>query len=218
MEKVGWPKSATGISKTACRKKNLSSGTKYSFTVRSVLPSGVSEWSIPLNVCTMGSSATSSTPTPPPPPSTQEERRHDPYNNYPYTFDEFFGYYGGRGEWDNAPIATGTETRKPPKRATYTAPKPPKPPNKTKQETAPPVPPLKMQWACTVCKRSNPLASSSCSVCGTSKGYTNDRMNNISESSTADAMRAKERERLRERMQASARGNDNGSIYNIVLF
>jgi hypothetical protein len=183
--------------------------------VRSVSSLGVSDWCTPLNVCTIGntnssSSSSSSPPPPPPQPHAKQdlERRHDPYNNYPYTFEEFFDYYGRRDEWDNASLATGFETsRKPPTRSAFSSNQRNDAESNKEKENTSPVPPLKMQWACTVCKRNNPLSSSACSICGTTKGYTNSRMDNISENVDSETARSKERDRLRERMQASARGN-----------
>ena len=55
----------------------------------------------------------------------------------------------------------------------------------------------------------NPLATATlkCGVCGTPKNYANDRMNNIKEADRdAEAARAKEKARMRERIAESARG------------
>jgi len=200
VHEVGWPKSAPGIKQAACKKKNLKPGTTYSFTVRAVSASGAtSPWSIPCRVETSG--APSQPRAPPSQPYGQDERRCDPYNGYPYTFEEFTAYYGGTTEWEQArpPAADPKSFFKP-----GAMPPPPqsRPPSSSKP-TPPAVPPLKMEWACTVCRRKNSAATYNCGVCGTAKDYINDRMGNIRETAESKVAREKERERLRERIRES---------------
>jgi len=215
---VGWPKSAPGIKQPVCRKKNLKPSTAYSFTVRAV--SGAtgltSAWSVPLRVDTPAgpSSHKSSGPPPPPPPyhSTEDgrphaERRYDPYNGHGYTRAEFVEYYGGSAEWDAAkevappkpffrPKATSPPSAPKPTASSAEVP-PGKPYARTKTQGN--------EWACTVCRRNNSPALKACGTCGTTQGYTNERMDRVKETAAAKASREKERERLRERIKESAK-------------
>ena len=53
VNEVGWPKSASGIRNSACRKKNLTPHTAYHFRVRAIDGSGsASAWSVPVTVAT----------------------------------------------------------------------------------------------------------------------------------------------------------------------
>jgi hypothetical protein len=205
---VGWPKSAPGIKQAACKKKNLQPGTTYSFTVRSVSSASgaASPWSIPLRVVTPG--APSQSRAAPAQASDDEERRCDPYNGYPYTFEEFSNYYGGAEEWNKAkspeaepkPFFKPSSTAPPPPPHT-SRPTPPPPPR-----SGPSVPPLNKDWACLVCRRKNGVALENCGVCGTAKDYRNDRMGNIRETAESKSAREKERERMRERIRESHAG------------
>jgi len=209
--RVAWPKVAQGIKQTTCKKKNLEPGMAYAFTVRAVSSGGVpSAWSAPLKVDTPSSSPSSfsepsSSPNAPPPPSSRSssfqdsdyERRLDRESGYTYTHEEFEAYYGGSTEWHAAAPSNNEKTPN----VQQTKPPPPPPP----QASAKPRPPPS-NWACTVCKRMNPAASAAkCGVCGTAKGYSNDRMHNIRETADAESARVKERERMRERIAESAR-------------
>ena len=225
IDEIGWPKPASGICNPACRKKNLDPQTAYHFRVRAVNSTGTaSAWSISVTVATTreasskstvagssrssgggcrssdssgsGDSAypsvnippkrqfnakdgdnvfrsrqserTSATSMPPPPPSSQ--------NAYSTSSSK----------------PAGTEPPPPaPPRASTCRPKPTDPP---KEASA--VPPLKLNWACNVCKRQNAIGFEKCRVCGTTRDYASERINNISEYPDIEAVRQRERERF----------------------